>query len=43
MLDLIMEFNHLNERLMDRIHGKVYGGVILLRLHELFRVTYLVT
>ena len=40
MLDLIKE---LNERLMYRIHGKVYGGVILLRLHELFRVTYLVT
>ena len=40
MLDLFME---LNERLMDRIHGKVYGGVILLRLHELLRVTYPVT
>ena len=37
MSHLIME---LNERLMDRIHGKVYGGVILLRLHELLRVTY---
>lgn len=30
-------------RLMDRIDGKVYGGVILLRLHELLRVTYPVT
>ena len=33
----------LEERLMDRIHGKIYGGVILLRLHELLRVTYPVT
>ena len=40
MFELIMESN---ERLMNRIHGKVYGGVILLRLHELLRVTYPVT
>ena len=33
----------LEERLMHRIHGKIHGGVILLRLHELLRVTYSVT
>ena len=40
MAERMME---LEERLMDRIHGKIYGGVILLRLHKLLRVTYPVT
>ena len=41
--DMVKHIMKEQGRLMDRIHGNVYGGVILLRLHELLRVTYSVT